>query len=162
MNRAKRAAPLDPPESWGPARCRGESRRGGSRRTTLLLIVATALGPGPAAAREALSAPIHDTRLPAVRPGTSCSPGRKTALSRGKGVDGGSRRAGKAAESRESSPVARSSTLNSRLPARTYSTVAVKTSSIRKGRRHPVAGSSWRRLSVQMGWDTPPWETSPS
>ena len=37
-----------------------------------------------------------------------------------------------------------------------YFTLAVNTSSIRYGLRHPVAGSSCRRLSVQMGWDTPP------
>jgi len=29
--------------------------------------------------------------------------------------------------------------------------VAVKTSSIRNGRRQPEAGSRWRRLSVQIG-----------
>ncbi len=35
-------------------------------------------------------------------------------------------------------------------------TTAVKTSSMRYGRRQPVEGSSWRRLSVQMGWEVPP------
>ena len=40
--------------------------------------------------------------------------------------------------------------------------IAVKTSSITRFVRQPELGSSWRRLSVQMGWETPAKETKPS
>lgn len=43
-----------------------------------------------------------------------------------------------------------------------HSTFAVNTSSIRNGRRQPLAGSSCRRLSVQIGYEMPPNETRPS
>jgi len=37
-----------------------------------------------------------------------------------------------------------------------YSTVALRDLSIVRSVLHPALASSWRRLSVQMGWDTPP------
>src|SRR6266404_4570553 len=43
-----------------------------------------------------------------------------------------------------------------------YFTLDVNTSSIKYGRRQPLAGSSCRRLSVQTGYEIPPNETSPS
>ena len=43
-----------------------------------------------------------------------------------------------------------------------YLIAAVKTSSMSRLVRQPEEGTSWRRLSVQIGWDRPPKETSPS
>lgn len=41
--------------------------------------------------------------------------------------------------------------LPSRVPDSPYCTIAVMTSSMAKPVRHPTAGESWKRLSVQIG-----------
>ena len=49
-----------------------------------------------------------------------------------------------------------------RLAAENDDVIAVNTSSIARPRVHPVTGDCCRRLSVQIGWETPPNDASPS